>query len=422
MTPTTIICSYQNLDCLDSCINGYDGICVEDSGRYLCSQCYHGYGLTSSITCEICQAGKYGGNSECLVCPTGYYSAGTRSSYCSTCSGGKYSPGPGLTSCSDCPAGYYQPDQGPITDCKICPIGYYTDWTGRTYCQTKRTGCQDGFFAYNINSLTANLECEECPTGYYMNNNEGDYQHGNYHTFASCKLCALGKYTPSYTRTLCNECGYGKYTIDPPNGCVDCPIGYRSTGLGGSSCQLCESGEYQDETASSACKDCPSGWIDTDLHQECQVCPAGKRAISGNTECTDCQPAYYNDVDGWYTCKYCPFGYWQSEYGATSCNPWRACPGGYYRTIASGSLQSRLQDASCVDCPTGYWGPGGTTSMCYTINDCPVGQYVSQTPTNYRPRLCKLCLSDTQTQMSIQTLVQFANKENIKLFPTVLLV
>jgi hypothetical protein len=100
-------------------------------------RCWEGYEEANSLTCTMCNKGRYRGNLG------GIHRVDVANSECVVCTGGKYSNQEGLSKCDDCGIGMYStgtctfsdPDGGPkggCQSCKNCPQGQYQDTTGST--------------------------------------------------------------------------------------------------------------------------------------------------------------------------------------------------------------------------------------------------------------------------------------------------
>lgn len=110
------------------------------------------------------------GQSVCIDCPVGYYSAVNESSQCTACAAGSISTSEASTKCIYCPTGYYQGTTSQSV-CIACTAGTYVSEEGSASC----TDCPGNFF-----SSAAGTKCSKCIKEYY------------YSLDGECELCPTG--------------------------------------------------------------------------------------------------------------------------------------------------------------------------------------------------------------------------------------
>ena len=167
----------------------------------------------------------------------------------------------GLATCIVCPVGRYSSKSGAFTptQCAACPKGKTTSKTDSyTYrnslndCNVLDGGCKAGYYQMTKSSNF----CAACPRGKFSEKSGGV-------SSTSCTVCAVGRYSQYYGRTM-------KEAKDSEEGCAACPTGKTTVGTASSyyrdsvyDCSVlvggCPTGKYQYSKASSFCSSCPSG-------------------------------------------------------------------------------------------------------------------------------------------------------------------
>nr|WP_292968370.1 hypothetical protein [Allomuricauda sp.] len=350
-----------------------------NQGSNACTNCGSGYyqDQTQQTGCKACEKGKsqgHPGQITCDACDPGKFQDNTAQSFCKNCPNGKYQMHGQQQSCIDCEAGkkgictpIYR-SNGIVDDAwvltraecyawaeaqGISNVGDNTDNSGpgcvtnaaRTYmrynpyrndarpCGTGgeicigHTGCTSEASACEIcgagyyQNENAQLICEDCSKGRYMNIGDGTNRL-EHDSVNDCTLCAAGKYSDETGQTAestCQDCAAGKYSVE--------------TGQGSeSTCTDCSFGKWQDATGQTSCKDKTS-------------CDAG---------------TYYSAVSLLVdsTCTACTAGYYQSEnniiaptsLGHSGMWPRRIITRGYYTNYARGSpyqLSKSVCDTWC---------------------------------------------------------------------------
>lgn len=238
-------------------------------------------GAVSVATCNDCGAGKYlagkhnnetdhDEETDCKMCPKGYYGESAGLSVCSTCPSGTYQDLDGQmspSSCRDCPKGTFGNQAGSYSEqlCLMCPTGTWSNKTGLSDTDSCTT-CGAGKY----NQLVGQDEedaCTECPKGKFLTDQGLDS--GEHDSRDDCLDCAKGMYSALDGSSFCVECIPGKYNSlvgqDEEKACIPCPAGshadprvYGQTS--DEACQLCKKGEYQaDLNGTSGCEVCEDG-------------------------------------------------------------------------------------------------------------------------------------------------------------------
>ncbi len=184
------------------------------------------------------------------ACDPGTYANTTGNTDCSLCPAGWFNTFDSTNSCQPCPVGTSQPDkrsnactvssdvlatQHPATACvhdleyylttashihlirwsvrlsslllQPCSIGSYANTTGSTEC----IDCPSGWFSDQENSTS----CQPCPAG------KSSYSGSDY-----CYTCSAGTYSPSGSR--CQACKPGSFSARGSSQCTTCPVGTNS--------------------------------------------------------------------------------------------------------------------------------------------------------------------------------------------------
>ena len=244
----------------------YNGECTEpcDAGYYMDTEC------------KVCPRGFYqneAAKSACTECPGGFHQEGYGQTECKSCSSGQFSSGGSFEGCESCVEGQYQ-DQAGQGDCDVCPNGWFST-ADKTDCLE---GCPPGQFVQTIEpypGMCTNIQhwTTEQPT---MGPGPPDLSslqtasvqdcyvkmRSRSHTYLAYdnnKICSTGttcdsKQASDWLLTYHFPSPTDSLDSGP---CVDCPAGKFSIDQG---CQDCSDGTYQDETGQVACKlGCDSG-------------------------------------------------------------------------------------------------------------------------------------------------------------------
>jgi hypothetical protein len=370
------------------CIGCEVGLYQDENGTTACKTCppgkSHSLKNASSVDlCEDCPKAKFGQNGICEDCPLGRYGNQT-----------------GLPVCNECPVYFNQSTKGQ-TECLRCPYGRYSD-VGQATCDYDKFSCPKGMHA---SEWSFNIQCR------YPNTIYTDCQ-------SVCVNCEVGKYNNQTGQQDCQDCSYGKISIEgssnssqcklcpagkqkKSNICVNCPVGYYSKKLDGDiyDCALCESGKYSDETGLEQCKDCTAGRFGETMtngwQTKCSDCPSGKVSGPGavecilctvgqyplNNTCTSCDKGKHSHLAGNSICTQCSEGEYADEKGLTWC---KTCPSGKTSVSASTALSNctecptgtHMENSACAACPQGRYNDENGQSFC---KDCDYGKYSNET-------------------------------------------
>ena len=174
--------------------------------------------------------------------------------------------------------------------------------------------------------------------------------------FLCSNICPSGKFTDTLLPHLdlniqCKDCPTGRYIEDEAidetkheseTNCLHCPRGYEFENK--SKCQVCGFSKYQDQSdlANVMCKICPENKFIADdrliadahlVQGSCLDCKEGKFAAAGDrfcdtcsagrerkdSSCDDCSLGKFGESKK--SCVDCPTGYYQDSSGAASCLP-----------------------------------------------------------------------------------------------------
>ena len=263
-------------------------------------------GLSTSESCHVCLTGQYqpfAGQPECDICPIGYRSGevevvythkttGTCDEYISSheeCEAARVFLFPDAhttigTSGTHLPTGcivsgsdwvYFNtattdvPCNSPGGQNCICK-GYHN-----TVPITECEGCLPGKFAADAGSVTcddcvrglytdsyANSGCTDCPSGFYQNENG--------------KVVCVGYMCPLGTGAVASPPAFQTVlSQDPPQGCV-----------------VCEWGKFSPTDSGAMCQDCPWGFVSSDNRHNCERCPREYYYSEVGSECKQCTNSY----------------------------------------------------------------------------------------------------------------------------------
>ncbi|XP_019637817.1 PREDICTED: sushi, von Willebrand factor type A, EGF and pentraxin domain-containing protein 1-like [Branchiostoma belcheri] len=152
--------------------------------------------VSGEATCDVCPLGSYQdeeGQTECIQCEPGFFTAGNNSKNATDCRGqcppGAYSE-TGLETCMFCPKGTYQNQEG-ATECIACEEGTTTGEVGTVDKDDCSGPCVPGSF-----SRTGTDPCALCPVG--------TFQPG--HGQTECLSCPLGTGTDAVGSEASSDC------------------------------------------------------------------------------------------------------------------------------------------------------------------------------------------------------------------------
>ena len=335
-------------------------------------------------------------------CPAGYYckvdADGVGAISPRMCPPGQFTQGPRQSSCISCPAAYYCGEVGAQT---LCAAGHYCPGSdAKVACPLGTFGAATGH--------SAPEDCAACPAGYVCNKAAVTVAQVPCRAGYSCAggaatatpataaqgggMCSPGEYcrTGSSQRTACGAGQYCKdYAAAAPG--AKCEAGYYCpAGATKSNWLRCTAGHY-----------CRAG-----AHAQ-EACPVGtyseSEGASGPATCQPCPPGYGCLVAGLaspYTAAAasadrCPGGYYctsgtgtldKDKAGSSSAVSGAglallACPAGYACPANSlikqpcepGTYQDLSQQESCKPCPPGSYCDGAWNSVDHGKKDCPAG-------------------------------------------------
>ncbi|XP_071505045.1 uncharacterized protein [Diadema antillarum] len=387
---------------------------------------------------QDCIAGSYTdseGQSECQVCPEGYYCVpelvveGDAGTTRTTCPQGFFCPNGTGHDWQPCPAGTYGQSQGltEVQDCTPCDPGHYcmgvnltapSDSCSRGFycvsgadrpnplylndsqCPTDTVHpiighiCPEGHFcvqgseypegcaAGSYNDLPGAWECKDCPMGYYCYGNTTDYQ---------ANECPSGYYCPTNTPDPyafpCPPGTFNNLTVQHEiAACVDCLPGWYCAGYGNSHpTDECDEGWY-----------CSGGANETQPTNNGGECQPGYYCPRGSSAPVLCTAGEYCDLAGLArptnSCDpgyYCPTG--SDNPRQEDCTIGHYCPLGSALPVpcSNGTYNPSLnQDefSDCLPCQAGYYcnetGASTTSGICAARYYCPAGQ-VTPTPADF---------------------------------------
>jgi hypothetical protein len=303
---------YQNVSAPQKCIkctpfstSAVNSMSVEDC------KCIQGYGAVTSgtsITCQICAAGKYKSivnNSECLPCNNGTSSvAGSIDASNCTCLAGFEGSNGGP--CTQCLIGFYKSTAG-AGSCTACPANSITLATGTQ--AVAQCLCKEGFF---LNASSG--QCAPCPEGTYKNVTGGQ----------ACTAC------PTNTSSAVGSINASA---------CDCARGYQ--GAISSGCTACANGTYKATIGPGTCTNCPSKSTSNVASVSLTSCTCTGGAVGAPGGPCNCGPGLFLKTVS-DTCVPCP-EFTETATGGTS--------------------------ASACECKPGYTGPGGNVTP--PVCDCP---------------------------------------------------
>ncbi|EKX31555.1 hypothetical protein GUITHDRAFT_149224 [Guillardia theta CCMP2712] len=321
----------------------------------------------------LCEVG-YGSynNSDCRLCPAGYWKDFRATVPCSPCPGNTYLPEIGTVNASDCracPANSTSPSGTPLISQCLCVRGYYREGDA---CLS----CPAGFYSDNLNQFT----CTPC----------GDNQYSTVSTSPSASNCV--SCTGNSTRVaidvascLCNP-GFAGGIHQGGLTCTQCEKGYSKATFGNVSCTICPNNTYADERGLSACKTCqpnsvsPPGSVSP---SEC-LCEPGYEYNSG--ECQICRPGTYKVGFGNSArCLKCPEDTFLQSDGGSSIDQCIRCPS----NAISRNGSSSVSNCSCVP---GYYAVDG--DITFVCRECGPGYYAAR----YNQSVCDACPAGTYSE------------------------
>ena len=241
------------------CPGGVNNVC---SNHGTCDAGVNGSGLCScqagwtGVACEtptqqVCPAGKYSQNGQCLDASPGHYAPG---------GGNQQIP---------CPMGFYQPNAG-AAQCIAADPGNAVKNPGSSTQQP----CPPGFFQPNSGAS----DCFASDPGSFVDKSGSRTQ----------TPCAPGFYSDSPGSVQCTTCGAGTASGGGQPQCTACTPGYHAPEPGQETCTPCAPGTYQDQSGAVQCTACAPGYSSTEGSNQCVL--SGDQKLFGRAECVAADP------------------------------------------------------------------------------------------------------------------------------------
>ena len=367
-TSTPLLClpgTYNPLTAQGECFECPEGFyCLEGTMSFNNSLCPVGHYCPNGTRHAHeypCPAGTYGNTeglrseTDCNVCPPGYYCTGGRPSPDGMCAAGWYCSIGATTSqpiefgtviaagnssnntcyCSgigtggQCFPGHYCPQgsERPLA----CPSGMYCSGFGMS---TPSAMCQAGYFCQSgatVSNPTDYVTGYPCPEGHY---------------------CEMGTTDPvPCSRGMYSNVTGGRTSSD----CFECPPGMYCSGVGLTQpTGLCSAGYY-----------CPGGMsVPSDVNY---ICPSGHYCPEGSAAPLECDEGTYQNNEGQSVCSMCQAGFYCPLKALTSFIDY-SCPAGYY-------CPSGTSSANQYGCPLGTYGIRLNMRTVSECQSCPSGRY-----------------------------------------------
>ncbi|XP_060076672.1 uncharacterized protein LOC132556307 [Ylistrum balloti] len=368
-------------------------------------------GAFNAIHCvDNCTAGSFYNEStgSCEACPKNFYQENFGKGYCDNCPIDKITTGTGSDSFADCnddcPVGYERIQSN--QDCVACPKGTYRiqlaekcipcplEFTTEGIATTDASGCSIRI-CYNGTFRNASNKCEDCPYGFYQDENFMD----------QCKECPSSESTMSMGSNDLSQCifvcGAGQEVIPGQKSCKACSRGYIHTGdhpdifqnctqcptnmttemtgsthMDNCSIAICAKGQQLNSTR-NGCDDCPyNTFQDKDMptsYQNCTSCGTDRATVNMKTTSFAGCLVYCADA-----------GTYDAGNGNGICE---ACPRGSYRSVDDHSTTF----SPCMNCTNGRTteGVGSIGAFNCSIDICAKGQELNSTGN------CVTCPFDT---------------------------
>ena len=333
---------------------------IEESDCLACSESFACNSLGLSFPHELCNAGFY--------CPTGQNTSSPEDFICPL---GHFCPA-GSPRPISCPSGMFQDVVGQ-SDCKVCPAGYYCDalfaFFGRSsYGVVSPVECPAGYFCVNGTEYAMQFPC---PNGTFSNETGLSSE-------VECVSCTGGRVCSGIGLTepdgICSAgyfCAIGAYTSTPTDGLTGdvCFEGHYCE-AGSSISTPCPSGTFSNQTNlqnESQCLPCTPGHYCPipGLTSPVGFCSAGHFCTLGAVNPNPSLESYGS---------HCPAGHYCT---AGSTAP-QACPIGYYNPTTSSTNIS-----ACIDCTPGHFCE--QTGLSMESGPCQSGYFCSGAATVSTP-------------------------------------
>ena len=385
---------YKNVDdcTCEACKDRYNDPYCSQCNSKRCTQCDNGYYLNDSNQCTPCPAGYYcyqnNDLSIKLPCPKGSANNKIAQSVCEDCQKssetitGTIALQEGSLTCTPCLNGYYASKSAQETECEICPIGYYCPDGKIIPCQKGYANNQKGQSActpcIKSNSTTGGTYANSIGQSICLACSNGSYTL-NQAQATTCNTCPQGYYCPDGKII---QCSAGTYAPQGSTNCLPCATGTTSN-AGAASCFSCAQGCNSCQASASNCLTCKAGYYKNG--SSCTICPAGYYCSGGSTGKTIC-PANHYCPQGSSSAKACPSGY-TSNQGSTSSS---ACKSPFDCKAAGGTSyngycykRSTSQPAATNGHTWSMVNSGHMQNVCNAFNSGPIASISKQYTDSY---------------------------------------
>lgn len=201
------------------CLPGSEGNAGE-----ICIYCALGSvstGLSATVTCVLCEQGKYDDNNVCTDCPFGSSTlqAGSASVSACTCNAGFSATSTGPLVCEPCVPGSAKYVVG-NSNCELCGENSYMQGSGAIECNP----CPEG--SLGVVTGATDIHSCVCESGFNTELSAG--------VFAGCIACnsdsfsvsgsvdvSTSGFTGAYATQTCQQCSAGQFVSG--NTCLNCP-------------------------------------------------------------------------------------------------------------------------------------------------------------------------------------------------------
>ena len=308
--------------------------------------------------CVDCSRGRFGNglDSYCPDCGPGYFANGTGQSECLTCQAGRYTADAGSWNCTkwsvdQCEAGYAL-NSSNVHDASC------------TQCENGRFQPDAGFSGSACFNWTY-VSCDEVPDTFLIAPNASFGGACQNWTVTSCDA-GFALYPPTSANDgECNECSYGYFQPDDNAAVESCSpwSAYDVTFCQSRGADVFEVAfEEGNTTADSICFYCPAGQYIDNQTGVCMDCSAGRFSHGANA-------SHVN-----FECEQCSYGFFASEPRATRCEQWTS-------SCAAGSHLDGWPDATidyaCADCLEGFFQPDAASNAT-ACTACSAGFFSAQ--------------------------------------------
>ena len=321
---TSTPCSYCCHEQCQVCTNGVCSVCV--SGYYLIwNECL----LICRTGCAFCT----GNMNSCTSCLSGYYL--TEGTCETTCYIGTF-PQASDNTCQACDASCQGCSTAGSSNCVSCNDGSYLSGGQCLVCNTSCSSCLGGanvcMSCPNNLNLYQNECMVDCPSGYYIDNNN---------TCSQCNYeCAECSNSETCTACQSNELLY-------QSNCLLCDVLCQTCSITTDNCLSCYTGTYLYEN--NCWTTCLDGYWSDPSDNTCKVCDSSCEQCTGGGGSNNCIACFSNAT---LINNYCVL-----------CVNCLTCSGAAIQCLSCATTMY-LYDQSCsTQCPTHYY-PDTLTNTC----------------------------------------------------------